>query len=198
MRADEQTGWRDPYLSMLHREWGIECPAVDVDLVEYDKGKPVAVCDYKLEVDYAAIDRNHANFCCQRDLAGAVPFFIVIYSRDYDYFEVSPENQPAKVKLPRRTAFNSLEDFVEFLYGLRNKPLPNEIRDRIRNTNFDDLVLKRLEGLSAEIQEMRRRFRRRRRSLPDAVLLEALEKADDNLDEAVNRLRKLRRADAQP
>jgi hypothetical protein len=45
----ERTEWRDLELSKRHREWGLNCPAVDIDflMVEYYYGKPVALIDYK-------------------------------------------------------------------------------------------------------------------------------------------------------
>lgn len=47
----ERTGWRDIELSKRHRCWGWNCPAIDLDLVllEYDRGKAVAIVEYKHE-----------------------------------------------------------------------------------------------------------------------------------------------------
>jgi len=49
MSARENTYWRDAAISQRHRQWGMDCPATDVDffLIEYDRGLPCAVVDYK-------------------------------------------------------------------------------------------------------------------------------------------------------
>lgn len=45
----EQTGWRDMELSLRHRDWGRNCPCVDIDflVVEYNYCKPCALIDFK-------------------------------------------------------------------------------------------------------------------------------------------------------
>ena len=45
----ERTNWRDEALSQRHRQWGWNCPGLDLDFVflEYDKGRAVAVVEYK-------------------------------------------------------------------------------------------------------------------------------------------------------
>ena len=47
--APERTGWRDEKISLRHRMWGFDCPAVDVDfvMVEFDRARVVAIVEYK-------------------------------------------------------------------------------------------------------------------------------------------------------
>ena len=49
--AQERSGWRDEGISLRHRKWGWDCPAVDIDflLIEYDHGKAIALVEYKNE-----------------------------------------------------------------------------------------------------------------------------------------------------
>ena len=59
----ERTGWRDQALSDRHREWGFNCPSVDLDflMVEYNIGLPVALVEYKNERAWMP-DFRHATY----------------------------------------------------------------------------------------------------------------------------------------
>jgi len=48
----ERTGWRDLELSKRHRQWGWDCPGIDLDFLflEYDRGKAVAIVEYSTHV----------------------------------------------------------------------------------------------------------------------------------------------------
>ena len=47
----EKTAWRDEKISARHRQWGFDCPAVDIDfaVIEYSNGDAFAIVDYKRE-----------------------------------------------------------------------------------------------------------------------------------------------------
>jgi len=51
MSKNEITGWRDEKISRRHRDWENDLPAIDLDfiLIEYDKGEPKALIEYKNE-----------------------------------------------------------------------------------------------------------------------------------------------------
>lgn len=42
--AEERNGWRDERISKRHRQWGRDCPAVDIDflMLEYDRDREMS------------------------------------------------------------------------------------------------------------------------------------------------------------
>jgi hypothetical protein len=83
----ESTGWRDLSLSRRHREWGIDCPAADIDcLVEIARGVPVAIIEYKKS--NAPIAESVQSIRSIEILAdrAKVGFFLVRYSNANDWF----------------------------------------------------------------------------------------------------------------
>jgi len=129
MSKDERTGWRDEALSLRHRVWGHDCPAVDVDflLIEYDYAKPVALIEYK-DSRTAPIIFMHASYRAINILARScqIPFFIVLYSHNNGIawrFQIIFKNlQP--IDSPK--TMNEME-YVTFLYSLRKRTVPENI-----------------------------------------------------------------------
>ena len=78
----ERTGWRDLRLSQRHRRWGWDCPAVDLDFLflEYDRGKAVALVEYKHE-QAAPQYASHPTYQAMIDLGNraSVPVFAARY-----------------------------------------------------------------------------------------------------------------------
>ena len=97
----ERTGWRDEALSGRHREWGFNCPALDLDFVmlEYNHGKPCALVEYKHK-NAATPDTNHATYRALVALADErhepLPCFIAIYDPEGWTFRVIPLNDKAR------------------------------------------------------------------------------------------------------
>lgn len=125
----ERTGWRDLELSKRHRRWGWDCPAVDLDFLflEYDKGKAVAIIEYKHE--YSAIQHSqHPTYQAMIDLGNRakLPVFGVRYSNDFYSWKGVALNDYAKFHLPKRKCMTEIE-WVRFLYALRGYELPKEI-----------------------------------------------------------------------
>jgi hypothetical protein len=123
----ESTGWRDLSLSRRHREWGIDCPAADIDcLVEIARGVPIAIIEYKKA--NAPIAESFQSIRSIEILAdrAKVGFFLVRYSNAKDwFFRIERANaigtdmlRSAGFKIP--AAFREI-DFVKFLYRIRRR-----------------------------------------------------------------------------
>lgn len=138
----EKTGWRDQKLSQRHREWGWNTPFADVDFVcvEYDMKKVMGLFDYKRETAPWPPDEQDASLLALADLAdrGRVPFFIVRYGRDIDWFEArcfSYQAHSAWASYHKRR-MSELE-WVTFLYKLRARSVPPAIAAKL--THADDV-----------------------------------------------------------
>ena len=129
----ERTGWRDEELSRRHRMWGWDCPAVDIDflLLEYDKGIPCALVEYKNE--HAAPQYpSHPSYKALAFLSthSNIPFFAVRYSTDFSNFKVIPLNDIANNIIKDRPTLTEKE-YVTFLYKLRGRSVPSEVLENI-------------------------------------------------------------------
>ena len=117
----KRTGWREQQISERHRQWGFNCPAVDLDflLVEYNIGKPVAVVEYKR---YGALEPNlkHPTYRALSELANGakIPFIIVFYWPKIWAFQAYPVNKYAKEHFVWGEKFSE-DGFVKKLYQLR-------------------------------------------------------------------------------
>lgn len=127
----ERSGWRDLGLSERHRHWGWDCPAVDLDFLflEYDRGKAVAIVEYKHERALPARS-SHPTYQAMIDLGNraGVPVFGVRYAADYTWFRVVPLNRNARAVLPERQEMTERE-WVAFLYMIRGYDAPQSILD---------------------------------------------------------------------
>ena len=128
--APERTGWRDQALSERHRNWGWDCPAVDLDflLLEYDNARAVAIVEYKFESaptqrtahlssSYEAIVELGTNH--KRSL----PVFGVRYADGFSWFIVTALNESAKRHLGELQKRMSEYEYVAFLYKIRGQTL---------------------------------------------------------------------------
>lgn len=120
--SGERTGWRDQEISGRHRTWGVNCTAVDLDLVlvEYHLARPVAIVEYKHF--RAKVELGHANYRALRDLAdrAGLPFLIAFYWPDTWAFRVHPMNDNALRHFEYGGHLFSEREFVERLYKLRS------------------------------------------------------------------------------
>jgi hypothetical protein len=99
--SSERSGWRCEAISQKHREWGFNCPAVDLDfvLLEFNWGKPVAIIEYK-EKRARRADTQSWSFLALKELADGyrrrgLPFLLVRYCKEAWWFEVTPLNEAA-------------------------------------------------------------------------------------------------------
>jgi len=125
---EERTGWRDLELSQRHRRWGWNCPAIDLDfvLLEYDRGKAVAIVEYKHEqapLQFPA----HPSYQALIDLGNrsGLPAFACRYADDFSWWRPIALNAIAKQLRASRTAISE-QEWVAFLYKLRGYELPAE------------------------------------------------------------------------
>lgn len=126
----ERTGWRDLELSQRHRRWGWDCPAVDIDFLflEYDKGKAVAIVEYKNEKappQYA----THPTYQAIIDLGtrAGVPVFACRYSSDFTTWKVTYLNDVASKYMDNRTINMTEKEWVVFLYKIRGYQPPESL-----------------------------------------------------------------------
>lgn len=139
MTAFERTGWRDKEISLRHRVWGFNCPAIDLDflVVEYNIGKPVGLIEYK---HFKAQPPNilHPSYRALTALAdghsdGPLPFLIVFYWPDTWAFRVTPVNDCAKRNFKSEEILSEL-DFVKRLYELRSLTLDKYLVGRLNTS----------------------------------------------------------------
>lgn len=126
--SPERTGWRDMNLSERHRLWGWDCPAVDLDFLflEYDRGKAVAIVEYKHERARPQV-AAHPTYQAMIDLANRanVPIYACRYQGDFEWFKVVPLNRCAIAFLPERQTMTESE-WVSFLYRIRGREISSE------------------------------------------------------------------------
>ena len=133
MRAvrQERTGWRDLQLSERHRKWGFDCPAVDIDflLIEYDKGKPTAIVEYKHE-EAPKQWTGHPSYRAMIRLGtdAGIPVFAARYSSDFSTWRVTGLNKIARTFLTERETMDERQ-FVTFLYKVRGITPPDDLFD---------------------------------------------------------------------
>ena len=131
----ERTGWRDQRLSERHRAWGIDCPAADIDflLLEYDRGLPVALVEYKHE-QKGYFTQAHPTFHAIKELAdrAGIPFFIARYSADISSFHLLSGNLLAETYIPYGEETMTEAEYVRFLYKLRGYDCPQSIIDGLK------------------------------------------------------------------
>ena len=137
MSHNERTGFRDEALSRRHREYGYDCPAVDLDfpLIEYSKGKAVALIEHKYHLADRADIRTSPSIEALRGLADGsnIPFLVVYYWRDPFSYEVHAGNNVAIKYREERGKKHPIKqmselDYVYMLHDLRGRALPENIK----------------------------------------------------------------------
>ena len=127
----ERTGWRDLTLSTRHRRWGWDCPAVDLDFLflEYDKGRAVALVEYKHKRAMPQF-ATHPTYQAMIDLGNraGIPVFACRYDDDFVDWGIVPLNAKATEFLPERSVMSEVE-WVTFLYRLRGYDPPATLFD---------------------------------------------------------------------
>jgi hypothetical protein len=132
----ERTGWRDEEISKRHREWGFNCPAVDLDflVVEYNFGKPVALIEYKHNKAAPPI-LKHATYSALSALAdgytdGPLPFVVAFYWPGVWAFRITPVNKAAFDAFQDGEMLSEYE-FVRRLYKLRRLTITSELEGKL-------------------------------------------------------------------
>ena len=131
----EKLGYRDMDISLRHREWGYQCPAVDIDFLmcEYSFGQTVAIIEYKHH-NIKQINPDNPSFKVIKNLADQrytpIPFFVVMYWRDIWAFKVHPMNLKARVFVEAPTMMTEY-DYVSLLYKMRRNFIQTEIAEKL-------------------------------------------------------------------
>ncbi len=119
----ERTGWRNERISRKHREWGWDCPAIDIDflLLEYDVGKAIALVEYKHE-KATQPQFTHPSYRALKDLSdrAGISAFVVRYADDFSWWQATALNSLGEKWLPKTKRMTE-EEWVAFLYQLRGR-----------------------------------------------------------------------------
>lgn len=125
----ERTGWRDLRLSQRHRRWGWDCPAVDLDFLflEYDRGKAVALVEYKHE-NAAPQYRTHPTYQAMIDLGNRanIPVIACRYADDFSWFRITPLNNFAHQWIAEQQTIDERQ-WVTLLYKIRGYDVPPDL-----------------------------------------------------------------------
>lgn len=134
MSKYERTSWRDGLMSERHRHYGDNCPAMDIDflLIEYDEARPVALVEYKNQQANAWREDNPSRRAVSRlaDSAG-LPAFYVRYATNFSWFNVAALNELAKPYLEESPQLMTEVGWVEILYRLRGRTMPDDVREEV-------------------------------------------------------------------
>lgn len=132
--APERTGERDLGLSLRHRSWGWDAPALDLDFLEYDHGHPVALIEYYRYGNGEGKNPDHPSMRALAKLGtlAQIPVFTARYTPDFQHWWVEALNEYAGPHVGDGKAFNSELEFVTFLYRLRNRGVPGELMRRLQ------------------------------------------------------------------
>ena len=127
--SPERTGWRDEKISLRHRDWGFNCPAVDIDflMVEYDYGKVRGLVEYKNEMAHLQYP-SHPSYKAIADLAdrAQIPFIACRYTTNFSSWHAHPINKIARKFLPEPFDFNE-KGWVKLLYRIRGRSMPQDL-----------------------------------------------------------------------
>lgn len=136
MTAYERSNWRDMGLSQRHRDWGFNCPAVDLDflMVEYNNGLPAAIVEYKNHRALVpSLTNLHPTYRALQALANAarLPFCLSFYWPDVWAFRVYPINDLAKAHF--RGPYENLTErqYVTRLYQIRQLVIEHNVLNHL-------------------------------------------------------------------
>jgi hypothetical protein len=125
----ERTYWRDGHLSERHRKWGLGLPAIDLDfiLLEYDRGRPTALIEYKGEHASPQFP-SHPSYMALAHLGNQadLPVFAVRYAQNFSWWKITPLNRIARQKFPDKQEMTERQ-YVTWLYNIRGLKPPKEI-----------------------------------------------------------------------
>jgi hypothetical protein len=123
----ERTGWRDRALSERHRRWGWNCPAIDIDFLEFHGGEPVALIECKHEsAPVWDLEGKPARAFIRLADRASLPAFYVVRAADFSWWQLRALNRLAAEQLGAIERMLTEPEFVSLLYALRGLNLPPE------------------------------------------------------------------------
>ncbi len=127
----ERSGWRDRALSERHRRWGWNCPAMDIDFMEFHVGEPVALieCKHECAAPWDLAAKPARAFIRLAERAG-LPAFYVVRAADFSWWAVRALNDFARQVLGGEHRTLTEPEFISLLYALRGLNLPPEVAAR--------------------------------------------------------------------
>jgi len=136
---EERTSYRDLSFLRRHREWGWNCPGEDIDFIEYDHKLAVALLEYKMRYNLQncivprETEKGFTNLAALIDVGNraSLPVFIVFYKHKWN-FRIFPLNYFANEKQPPQEILSEFR-FVQFLYQLRGRELPQEVSLKLKS-----------------------------------------------------------------
>jgi hypothetical protein len=129
MSAEERSGFRDLGFSKRHRLYGRDCPATNIDFLEYDEGQSVAVIEAKRERE--RFDEPNKKAIIDLSNRASLPAFKVVHADDFSIFTVSSLNPIARRFLKSKPGTMQESEFIRFLYAIRGRDVPEEILRKI-------------------------------------------------------------------
>lgn len=129
---EESTFQRDMHLLLRHRSWGFDVPATDIDFLEYDNAKAIALVEYKRTQDLnACTPRDGANLEALADLGdrAELPVFVTFYNQTLAWYRIFPVNAHAVNTGPPEGILPEIK-YIDFLYWLRGREIPDEVAER--------------------------------------------------------------------
>jgi hypothetical protein len=116
--------WDNQALSNRHRDWGYDCPAVDLDFIVVNKGKIAALVEYKHN-DSSALPskfKHHPTGITLSSLAKEfglkIPLLFCYYNDDYSRFTLYPISNSSLEHEPYFGRKLSQKEYFEFLKKL--------------------------------------------------------------------------------
>ena len=120
-------------LLQRHRDWEFNVPATDIDFLEYDNRKAIALVEYKrrinLEVVSPYLDANIEALIDLGNRAG-IPVFCVFYTPDLKRFRAFALNDRGKGYGPPDDVISEYK-YVDFLYYIRDRTMPESVGEKL-------------------------------------------------------------------
>jgi hypothetical protein len=121
----ERTGWRPMEMSLRHRQWGHQYPAIDIDFLvcEYDRGRVSALVEYKHE-QAGTFRIGHPSYKALIGLgdSASLPVFVCRYAADFSWWLVTPINGVAKSFIRTPNVKLTEREWLKLLDDLRTAP----------------------------------------------------------------------------
>ena len=123
----ERYGFRDAWISGLHREFGCDCLMMDIDFlaIEYLGEEPTALVEYKYAVDVDMFKASNKTKVINK-LACNLPTFLVVYKHQYQDWHIHALNDQGIGYLGGASKTMTAYDYAVFLNEIRGLNLSEQ------------------------------------------------------------------------